>query len=248
MPEPNVLREVDDDARRLAGTLLRAERHAALGALEPGTGVPLVSRVSVATAVDASPIILISQLSGHFGALAADPRCSLLLGTPGKGDPLAHARMTLIGRAVKTDGEERSVLRARFLARHPKAALYADFGDFAFWRIEIERASLNGGFGKAFEMGRADLAVPVEADFAALEPGAVAHMNADHADAVKLIAEALLGRRAGKWQLAGIDPQGLDLVLGDETARLWFDTPLKSAEELRPRLVALTKRARQAQG
>ena len=244
MPEKNVLREVDDDARRLAGNLLRCERHAALGALEPESGVPLVSRVAVATCVDASPIFLISQLSSHFGALEADPRCSLLLGTPGKGDPLAHARMTLIGRAVKTSGDERLTLRTRFLARHPKSALYADFGDFAFWRVEMERASLNGGFGKAFELGVDDLLTKVDQDFLALEPGAVAHMNEDHADAVRLYATKLLGEPEGDWQLTGLDSTGLDLALGDRIARLWFDKPLKSAEEVRPRLVALTKQAR----
>ena len=247
MPEQNVLREVDDDARRLAGSLLRCERYAALGALEPGTGVPLVSRVAVATSVDGSPIFLISQLSAHFGALEADPRCSLLLGTPGKGDPLAHPRMTLVGRAVKTEGEERARLRARFLARHPKSALYADFGDFAFWRVEMERASLNGGFGKAFELGLDDLLTKVDDEFLAMEPGAVEHMNADHADAVRLYAEKLLGEPVGDWKLTGLDPSGLDLALGDRVARLWFDKPLTSAEEVRPRLVHLTKTARAIQ-
>lgn len=248
MPEKNVLREVDDEARRLAGTLLRTSRHGSLGALEPGTGVPLVSRVSLATAVDGAPVFLISQLSAHFGALEADPRCSLLLGEPGKGDPLAHPRMTLIGRAEKTEGAARATLRTRFLARHPKAALYADFGDFAFWRVGIERASLNGGFGKAFELGVNDLATTVPDDMGAMEPGVVEHMNDDHADAVKLYAEALLGEASGDWVMTGMDPEGLDMAAGDRIARLWFDKPLKSAEEVRPRLVALTKQARAKAG
>ncbi|MEM7742420.1 MAG: DUF2470 domain-containing protein [Pseudomonadota bacterium] len=239
----DVLREVDAEARALAEDLLRRARLGSLAALEPGTGVPLASRVSLATAQTGDPIFLISQLSAHFGALEADPRCSLLLGEAGKGDPLAHPRMTVVGRAVKTAGDERTALRARFLARHPKAALYADFGDFAFWRLEIERVSLNGGFGKAYELARKDLCTAPLPDLEALEPEAVAHMNEDHLDAIQLYAQAG-GASGEEWVLATLDPAGMDFTRGDETARYRFDPPLKSAEELRPRLVATAKRAR----
>jgi putative heme iron utilization protein len=204
----------------------------------------LSSRISVATAQNGDPVFLISQLSAHFGALEADPRASVMLGEPGKGDPLAHPRITVIGRARRTEGEERAALRARFLARHPKAALYADFGDFAFWRLEIERASLNGGFGKAYEMTAADLTSPVITDLEAMEHDAVAHMNEDHLDTIQLYAAAA-GASGEDWTLATLDAAGMDMVRGDETARLWFEPPLKSADELRPRLVALAKRARQ---
>lgn len=240
----DVLRTVDDDARRLAGNLIRRARHGSLAVLEPGSGTPLSSRVSVATAQNGDPVFLISQLSAHFGALEADPRASLLLGEPGKGDPLAHPRITVVGRARKTGGDERRALRTRFLARHPKAALYADFGDFAFWRLELERASLNGGFGKAYEMGATDITIPAVPELEALEPEAVEHMNDDHLDAIQLYAQAGGGAGDG-WTLACLDPAGMDMTHGDETARLWFEPPLKSAEELRPRLVALAKRARQ---
>ncbi len=239
----DVLREVDAEARALAEDLLRRARLGSLAALEPGTGVPLASRVSLATAQTGDPVFLISQLSAHFGALEADSRCSLLLGEAGKGDPLAHPRMTVIGRAVKTAGDERKALRARFLARHPKAALYADFGDFAFWRLEIERVSLNGGFGKAYELGREDLCTAPLPDLEALEPEAVAHMNEDHLDAIQLYAQAG-GASGEEWVLATLDPTGMDFTRGDETARYRFDSPLTSAEELRPRLVAAAKRAR----
>ena len=41
----------------------------------------------------------------------------------------------MIGRAERTADER---VRERFLARHPKAKLYAGFGDFSFWRLEID--------------------------------------------------------------------------------------------------------------
>ncbi len=240
----NVLREVDDDARHLARELIRTARFGALAVIEPDTGVPLASRVSVATAPNGDPVFLISQLSAHFGALEADPRASMLLGEPGKGDPLAHPRITVTGQAHKTEGDEREALRGRFLARHPKAALYADFGDFAFWRLEIERASLNGGFGKAYEMTAQDVTTPTLPDLAALEPEAVTHMNDDHLDAIQLYAAAA-GASGDGWTIATLDAWGMDMVRGDEIVRLPFDPALTSAEDLRPRLVALAKRARQ---
>lgn len=243
-PKKDVLQPVDGDARRLGKTLLRTARFAALGTLDHFDGSPSVSRVAVATAMDGDPCFLISGLSNHFGNLEADGRCSLLVGEPGKGDPLAHARMTLIGRAVRLgESAERAWIKARYLMRHPKSALYADFADFAFWRFKVERVSLNGGFGKAYALAPEDLAtdlgrVPGLED---AEAGAVAHMNADHGDAVDHYAVQAGGDEAG-WRLTCLDPEGIDLARGDRTARLWFETPMTSAGQLRPVLVALAKR------
>src|SRR3546814_16829013 len=81
-------------------------------------------------------------------------------------------------------------------------------------------------------------------DLLEAEAGAVGHMNADHADAVELYARAFCAAAAGPWQLAGLDPEGLDLVRGDQMPRLWFETPLGTAEDLRPLLVRLAGQAR----
>jgi len=155
-PKPSTLRDVDTDALALAARLLRNAGHGALATLEPGTGHPLASRTAIAIDDDGAPLILISSLAAHAGALLADGRCSLLLGEPGAGDPLAHPRMTLIGRArrLHPDSDEGVRARERFLAAHPKSTLYADFADFAFWKIVPERASLNGGFGRAWLLDR----------------------------------------------------------------------------------------------
>ena len=239
-----MLQEVDDDVRRAAKTILRTARYGALATLDPASGTPMASRVSIASDSQGCPIFLISRLSGHFGALEQDPRTSVLLGEVGRGDPLAHPRITVFGRAERVPEAQRAQIRGRFLARHPKAALYVDFADFAFWRIEIEGASYNGGFGKAYQMTRADLLCPRDANLEDMESGAVQHMNEDHVDAVSLYATRLAGQAHGTWTLACIDLEGLDLTSGDDVTRVWFDPPLRTAEELRPRLVALAKRAR----
>ncbi|MGE0768412.1 MAG: HugZ family protein [Hyphomicrobiaceae bacterium] len=242
----DTLRTVDDNARRLAKTLTRQGRYASLATLDPIDGSPAASRVSLATAMNGDPVFLISQLSGHFTNLVADQRCSILVGEPGTGDPLAHPRITLIGRAVKlTDGPERDRIKSRYLMRHPRSALYVDFADFAFWRFSTTRVSLNGGFGKAFAPEAGDVVCDMTGLDAleVAEAGAVAHMNDDHADAVDRYA-ASTGATGTGWKLACIDPEGIDMVLGEATARLWFDEPLKTPDDLHRTLVTLARRLR----
>ena len=246
----SVIRPTDDQARRLAKSLIRTARYGALAAMEAGTGHPIASRVAVATDLDGTPVILTSTLSGHTAAILEKPACSLLVGEPGKGDPLAHPRVSLFCKAHRIDrsGDDHKRLRHRYLLRHPKAELYADFGDFAFFRLELDRASLNGGFGKAFELQSEDLLTGLDdaEGWFAMEGGAVAHMNEDHADAVKLYAEVLCKAEPANWRLAGLDPEGLDLAAGDKVERLWFAEVLDKPEAVRPILVALAKEARGA--
>ncbi|MDP2121649.1 MAG: DUF2470 domain-containing protein [Hoeflea sp.] len=250
MKEPvKTIRDTDEDARRLARKLIRGARFGAISVIEPGTGFPFASRVLTGTDVDGAPIILVSGLSVHTDALLADQRASLLFGEPGKGDPLAHPRITVRTRAerIARDDPAHDRLRARFIARHPKATLYADFPDFAFFRMTPQSASLNGGFGKAYVLEAADLLIasPAMADVAGLEPGAIAHMNADHADAVDLYAGAYGRSRKTGWRICGIDCAGLDLCNGDELLRIEFAVPLGQASELRSKLADLSRSARE---
>lgn len=166
MAEPsrmNPIRETDDEARVLARSLIEDAVFASIAVLEPGTGMPLVSRVAVAMEEDGSPFFLASELSGHSKALAVDGRASILFGEPGqKGDPLTHPRVTVIGKVTRLAREDHdhAARRAFWLKKHPKAKLYIDFGDFHFYRLQVERANLNGGFGKAFELSADDLRLP----------------------------------------------------------------------------------------
>jgi putative heme iron utilization protein len=156
---PDLLQPVSADAIRLAKTLVREARFGALAVIEPGSGAPLASRVGVSTDSDGTPVILISRLAPHTQALLNEPRCSLLLGEPGKGDPLAHARISLRCRARElAPGTPEAVrVEARYLNHQPKAQLYAGLGDFRFFRLEVEGASLNAGFGRAYALGADDV-------------------------------------------------------------------------------------------
>jgi heme iron utilization protein len=155
--KPQVLRETDDAARSQARAFVRESAHGSLATLEPGTGWPLASRVSLAVDTDGVPLILISRLSAHYGALESDARCSLLLGETGEGDPLRHPRITVACLAAKVPPELRAAAKAQFLQRHPGAEMYADFTDFDFWRLAPQRASLNAGFGRAYSLSAEDL-------------------------------------------------------------------------------------------
>ncbi|MCU0830299.1 MAG: pyridoxamine 5'-phosphate oxidase family protein [Rhizobiaceae bacterium] len=156
----NPIRPTDNDARAIAAALLREARVASLGTVDPDTQGPAVSRIVVAHYGAGRVVTMISDLSLHTKALDKDPRCSLLIGEAGKGDPLAHPRMTVIANAVRLppDAKADEEFAGRFLALHPKTRLYFGFTDFSFWRFDIVRVDLNGGFGKAYRLEPADLA------------------------------------------------------------------------------------------
>lgn len=245
-----MIRETDAEAVRLARTLIRSARFGALAAIEPGTGSPLASRVGVATDIDGVPLILVSMLSAHTGAILADPRCSLLVGEPGRGDPLAHPRITLVCRALRLEhgSSEHARAERRYLNRNPKARLYAGLGDFSIFRLEPERASLNGGFGKAYLLDRADLVIggPIVEELAASEQSALDHMNADHLDAIAVYAHHFAKAEGDGWIVTGFDAEGMDLASGDAICRVFFPERLKAVRELRPVLVEMARTGRAA--
>jgi heme iron utilization protein len=227
--------------------LVRGLDKAALATALPHENVtwPYASLVLVAMAHDLSPILLMSDLAEHAKAIAADNRVSLLFdGTAGLDQPLTGSRVTVLGRAVPSDDP---MLRRRFLARHPDAAMYADFGDFRFYRVALERAHLVGGFGKIRWLTAAEL-VPTAPPQALVEAedDIVAHMNADHADAVGLYAAKLLGLAGEGWRMTGIDSEGIDLRRRGSVARLALPAAITGPEEARKALIALVARARAA--
>lgn len=233
------MRSSDDfDPARAARRLLAEARTGALASLLPD-GAPYASLVTVATLPDAAPVLLLSTLARHTANIQADPRVSLLLDERRPGDPLQGARVSIAGTIAVT---EAPAARRRFLARHPSAG-YARFADFAFWRIEVTGAHLVAGFGRIVDLAPGDLAIDAGPLLEA-EEGAVAHMNEDHADALELFATRLLGADPGPWRLAGLDPEGCDLILGDTVRRLDFPQRVTTPAALRQTLADLARQAR----
>jgi putative heme iron utilization protein len=242
------IHDVNDDPMKRAAEarrLIRGCGHASLATSLDGW--PYVSLVAVACDSDSSPLLLLSDLAQHTRNLSADSRVSLLFGdVAGHADPLAGPRLTLLGRAGRCEDAR---LSARFAARHPESAAYAGFADFHLYRVAIERAHLVAGFGRIAWLAGEELRFAGDtAALAAAEPGIIAHMNADHAEAVRLYAQRLLGRAGAGWRVTGIDPEGLDLRrdtgAAGETARLDFPEPILTPAAARRVLVFLADEAR----
>jgi putative heme iron utilization protein len=235
------------DRGAAARRLVRGRDHAALATTLAGR--PYVSLVASACAIDASPILFLSDLAQHTRNLVADPLVSLLFeDTGGHPDPLAGPRLTLLGRAERYDDAHAA---ARFMARHPASAAYAGFADFHLYRVVVERGHLVAGFGRIAWIEAGDLRFAADASaLQAAEADIVAHMNEAHADAVALYAERLLGLQGAGWRITGIDPEGIDLrrpmESGGATARLEFKGPVLTPGAARRALVALPEAARNA--
>jgi putative heme iron utilization protein len=233
------------DPQDAAKKLLREARSGALATLMAGSGDPYCSLVNVATAADGAPLLLLSGLAVHTQNLLADARVSLLLYERMAGDPLDGARVMLAGSATATDDP---VHRRRYLARQPEADLFVGFKDFAFYRVAIKTAHLVAGFGRIVDLPAGQMLTDIAEAGPLLEAEAeiCAHMNADHADTLRLYATRLLGAPDGAWRCAGCDPEGLDLQLGRTALRLPFGQSVRSPGVLRQMLKQLAEAARAA--
>jgi len=233
----------DFDPKRTARTLLREARSGALATLMAGSGDPYCSLVNVATAADGSPLLLISRLAVHTRNILADPRVSLMLDERRAGDPLEGARVMLMGAAALTDDPQ---ARRRYLDRQPEARMFADFGDFGFYRIALTGAHLVAGFGRIVDLASADLLTDLAGaeSLVAAEAEIVAHMNAEHLAATRLYATRLLGESDGEWRCVGCDPDGLELQCDRRARRLNFAQRVASPGVLRQVLKGLAEEAR----
>jgi len=231
------------DARSTARKLMREGRSGALATLMVGSGSPYCSLVNVATAIDGAPLLLLSKLALHTKNILADERVSLMLDERKEGDPLQGARVMLMGRCAKTDAASAA---SAYMRRHPEAEAFVQFADFAFYRIEIDKTHLVAGFGRIVDLKPQDVLADIS-DAGTLvdaEADAIAHMNADHADACRLYATKLLGAGDGEWRCVGIDPDGIELQYGRAALRLPFPQRVDAPGPLRAVLKQLADRAR----
>lgn len=239
MPESSSRKSKEQS--RLARLLLRRCDRAALATTFDGA--PYASLALFATDLDSSPILLLSDLARATRNLKADPRVSLLAVSPESGrDPLDSPRLSLLGR-VETTTDPRA--RRRFLARHPQSALYADFQDFHFYRIVIERGHFIGGFGHIVWIEGSRLVATEAANaLASNEQALIENLNRDDRAGLDVCVNRT-GRAGAGWQVSGIDPDGIDARRGDETARLDFPSLAPNAEAVHIALTRIVTAARQ---
>jgi putative heme iron utilization protein len=232
------------DIASAARALVRRAFKGSMATIDAKAGYPYASLVTLATDASGAPTLLISNLARHTANLAKDARASIMVDETGTlADPLQGARVTLYGKVERTKDE---AVRRRFLARHPEASFYADFPDFAFFRLAVAGAHYIGGFGRIFDLTPAELLVPTEGAARLLEdePGIVEHMNQDHADAIELYATALADGEPGPWRMTGIDPEGFDIMCDGMARRILFAEPITTPADARRELVRLATEAR----
>ena len=196
--------------------LLRAARVGTLAT--SADGQPSASLVTPACAPDLTLLLLLSELAEHTRHLRADPRCSVLVtGTPETANPQTTPRVTVNGTAAPIAD---AGLKARYLAVHPYAALYADFADFSLWRISPSALLYVGGFARAARLTPAQLAPDpvVVAAVAAAEPDIITHYNG---------------------ALVAVDVDGCDLASGESVRRVHWSAPVAGADDVRRELVRL---------
>jgi hypothetical protein len=227
-----------------ARKLLRAARVGTLAS--SSAGHPFASLVTPAAAPDLGLLLLLSSLSEHTRHLRAEPRCSVLVvGEPSGVNPQTAARVSITGVAEVIDD---AALKARYMAVHPYASLYADFGDFALWRIRPMGGLFVGGFARAARLRLADLTPEpgAVAAIAAAEAGIIAHCNQDHPDAMARVAGA-----PGDWRMVAVDVDGCDLapgnlawgepVRGERVVRVAWSAPVTDPGGVRAELVRLAR-------
>jgi putative heme iron utilization protein len=217
-----------------ARCLARASRVGTLATVADGQ--PYASLVTPAFAADFSAILLLSTLSEHTRQLRAEPRCALLVaGEPAEVNPQTTPRLTITATAAP---DPDPALRERFLAIHPYASLYADFGDFSFWRLTPGGGQLVGGFARAFRLQRDDLLPDPEAvaAIAAAAENIITHCNQDHRGALAAIAGSADG-----WKMVAVDVDGFDLACGEVVRRIAWAQPVANSAGVRAELVRLAQ-------
>jgi putative heme iron utilization protein len=202
-------------------------------------GQPFASLVTPACAPDLTILLLLSDLSEHTRHLRSDPRCSLLVcGTPEGGNPQTTPRVSVTGVAEKAAD---AALKERFLRVHPYAAPYANFTDFALWRVRPMGGLYVGGFARAARLRVAELAPDPGAvvAIAAAEAEIMAHCNTDHLNAMTSIAGM-----PGAWRMVTVDVDGFDLALEERVLRIHWPAPVADPSDVRHELIRLARAAR----
>jgi heme iron utilization protein len=234
-----------------ARTLVHTGRIGSLSTLSrKQSGFPFGSVMPYGLDATGRPIFLISSMAMHTQNLQADPRASLLVTPPdASGDPLGASRVTLVGRTTKIPEAEIAEARRLYLERYTNSKYWVDFEDFSFYRMDVLDVYYVGGFGV---MGWVEASDYVQAQPDPLADSTAAileHMNADHKDALVLLARAFAGIECQDASMTAVDRLGFHVRLkteeGMKGARIAFPREVRSPAETRKVLVEMVQRARE---
>lgn len=229
--------ELGNEARRF----VRGQRNGVLSTISQRiAGYPFGSVTPFILDQMGRPVILISTLAEHTKNIAADPRVSLIV-QPFTEDMQDAGRATLVGKAERL--AEKDALGPRYLRYLPQAEAYFAMHDFAFYRIEPERIRFIGGFGKIHWIEAAAYLAP-DNTLAEVEAGILAHMNADHGDALFDYCRHFHGLSPEAVEMIGIDGDGFDCRADGRVLRFDFPEPIVDAAGARAALVEMVQQCR----
>lgn len=195
------------------------------------------------------PIFLISTMAMHTHNLQADARASLLVTQPdASGDPLGASRVTLIGNVLTIPNPEVPEARKLYLARYANSQYWVDFEDFSFYRMHVVDVYYVGGFGVMGWVSDSDYEHAQPDPLADAASEIIQHMNADHKDALILLARAFAGIESQEATMTAVDRLGFHVRLrtqdGMRGARIAFLREVSNPTEARKVLVEMVRQAR----
>jgi len=214
-------------------------------------GWPFGSLAPYALRSDGTPIVLLSEIAQHTKNLRRDPRVSLFVRDPhASGDTQASWRVTVLARARALDAadDELEEIHARYRERVPSAPSYLGTHDFTYFALEPVRVRAIGGFGAIRWLeAAAILRDPLGGGLREAAQGIAAHMNADHADALRAIVATATGTLPVRAHMTSIDRAGflVRTESPDELRYLGFGREIE-AREAREVFVNLARAARGA--
>ncbi len=195
------------------------------------------------------PIFLISTMAMHTQNLQADPRASLLVTQDGAGgDPLGTSRVTLVGTALPLPGAEVAEARELYLARYANSKYWVDFEDFSFYRMDVVDVYYVGGFGVMGWVSAAEYDRSKPDPLADSTAEIIQHINADHKDALVLLARRFAGVESQEATMIAVDRLGFHVRLkthdGIRGTRIAFLREVGNPAETRKVLVEMVQQAR----
>ena len=213
-------------------------------------GFPFGSLMPFALDPEGRPLFLISNMAMHTQNLKAEPRCSLFFAQANAdGDPLGAARAALIGIAESVPASDLASVREIYLARHENSRYWVDFSDFSFFRLQPVDLYYVGGFGVMGWVEAREYQDAAPDPLAGAAPGILAHMNADHVDAMILLARSHAEVEATEATMTSVDRLGFTLRLktseGMKGVRINFPRAVVTPMETRTVLVEMVRQARQ---
>jgi len=226
-------------AAREARQLLRAHRYGALCTLSKKfDGHPFGSITPYLVDHDGSMLILISALAEHTKNIVADPRVSLITHSQDNPHVQAQGRVTVVGTARLVP--ERQDTGRRYLRHFPEAKTYFAMHDFSFFRIAPRAIRYIGGFGNIHWVKAGACSVPAY-PLIEQEDEVLAHMNADHCDALRNCCVRFHRYDADRVEMLGIDCDGFDVRADDRVLRFDFKEPVLDAQQARSALVEMAR-------